>query len=221
MRVNADFSQAVLLDTQRMPWRDSPIQGVQRRLLDRLGGEVARATSIVRYAPGSHFAAHAHPGGEEFLVLQGVFEDEHGRYPAGTYVRNPPGSSHRPGSAEGCCLFVKLWQFAATDRQFVRLDTRLLADQAAQGSFPLFVDGYERVSLECWQADSEISLDCPDGAELLVLEGSLTWQTQRLEKQAWLRVPRHSGLRVRATSEGVRFWLKTGHLRVVQAPPGA
>ena len=77
------------------------------------------------------------------------------------------------------------------------------------------------VSLECWPADSEISLDCPDGAELLVLEGSLTWQTQRLEKQAWLRVPRHSGLRVRATSEGVRFWLKTGHLRVVQAPPGA
>ena len=85
-------------------------------MLDRIGGEVARATSIVRYAPGSRFSAHTHDGGEEFIVLDGVFQDEHGDYPAGTYVRNPPTTSHVPGSAEGCTIFVKLWQFDPADR---------------------------------------------------------------------------------------------------------
>ena len=75
--------------------------GVDRRPLDRIGEEVARATSIVRYAPGSRFSAHTHGGGEEFIVLDGVFQDEHGDYPPGTYVRNPPGTRHTPGSEPG------------------------------------------------------------------------------------------------------------------------
>jgi anti-sigma factor ChrR (cupin superfamily) len=81
--------------------------GVHRRMLDRIGGEVARATSIVRYAPASHFSPHIHDGGEEFLVLEGTFQDEHGGYPVGSYVRNPPTSSHTPGSSVGCTIFVK------------------------------------------------------------------------------------------------------------------
>jgi anti-sigma factor ChrR (cupin superfamily) len=84
---------------------------------------VARATSIVRYAPQSHFSPHAHGGGDEFLVLNGVFQDEHGDYPAGTYVRNPPTSRHTPGSERGCTLFVKLWQFDPDDRTQLRIDT--------------------------------------------------------------------------------------------------
>jgi anti-sigma factor ChrR (cupin superfamily) len=79
-------------------------------MLDRIGDEVVRATSIVRYAPGSHFSAHTHGGGEEFFVLNGVFQDEHGDYPVGSYVRNPPTSSHVPGSDLGCVIFVKLWR---------------------------------------------------------------------------------------------------------------
>jgi hypothetical protein len=96
-------------------------------MVDRIGDEVARATSIVRYAPHSRFAAHTHGGGEEFLVLEGVFQDEHGDYPAGTYVRNPPTTSHSPGSAPGCTIFVKLWQFDPDDRTPVRIDTSDLA----------------------------------------------------------------------------------------------
>ena len=91
-------------------------------MLDRIGGEVARATTIVRYAPNSRFPAHIHGGGEEFLVLDGVFQDEHGDFPAGSYVRNPPGTRHTPGSAPGCTIFVKLWQFDPDDRTEVRLD---------------------------------------------------------------------------------------------------
>ena len=95
----------------RLDWTPSPIPGVDRRMLDRVGEEVARATSIVRYAPGSRFSPHTHGGGEEFLVLDGVFQDEHGDFPAGSYIRNPPTTSHTPGSEPGCTIFVKLWQF--------------------------------------------------------------------------------------------------------------
>jgi len=85
--------------------------GVYRRPLDRVGDEVARATTIVKYQANSHFSSHVHTGGEEFIVLEGVFQDEHGDYAAGSYIRNPPQSSHTPGSDDGCVIFVKLWQF--------------------------------------------------------------------------------------------------------------
>src|SRR3546814_13833638 len=98
MEINADFDAAVGLRVDGLVWRPSPMPGVERRMLDRIGGEVARATSIVRYAPGSHFSAHRHDGGEEFIVLDGTFEDEHGDYHAGTYVRNPVGTRHTPRS---------------------------------------------------------------------------------------------------------------------------
>jgi len=117
MELNADFSVPVVLHTQDMAWQASPMPGVSRRMLDRIGDEVARATSIVSYAPGSHFSPHTHNGGEEFVVLDGVFQDEHGDYPAGTYVRNPPTTSHTPRSDGGCIIFVKLWQFDLDDRQ--------------------------------------------------------------------------------------------------------
>jgi anti-sigma factor ChrR (cupin superfamily) len=124
MNINDDFTQRIVSHADQSLWQPSPLPGVDRRLLDRVGDEVARATSVVRYAPGSRFDAHRHGGGEEILVLDGVFSDESGDHPAGTYLRNPPGSSHAPYSQEGCVLFVKLWQFAATDTISVRLDTR-------------------------------------------------------------------------------------------------
>src|SRR5262249_26047199 len=99
---NADFSQRVVIDTNAAPWQPSPSPGVERRKLDRIGGEIARATTIVRYAPGSSFSLHRHDDGEEFLVLDGVFSDEHGDYPAGTYIRNEPGSVHVPRTGPGC-----------------------------------------------------------------------------------------------------------------------
>src|SRR4249920_2708952 len=146
MELNADFSKRVVVHGARLPWTPSPMAGVDRRMLDRIGDEVARATSIVRYAPGSHFSPHMHGGGEEFLVLDGVFQDEHGDFPAGTYVRNPPQSSHTPGSKPGCTMFVKLWQFDLADHTHVRLDTNKLAllevkERDGVRLRPLFKDG--------------------------------------------------------------------------------
>lgn len=217
MELNADFSQRAVVHAARLPWVPSPIPGVERRMLDRIGDEVARATSIVRYAPHSHFAPHIHGGGEEFLVLDGVFQDEHGDYPAGSYVRNPPTSRHTPGSEPGCVIFVKLWQFDPEDRTQVRVDTRKASlvpapDRPGVEIVPLFRDAHEDVRLERWTSHTRIDLAVLGGAELLVLSGSFKERSEEFATQSWLRLPASSRLQAEAGPEGCRVWVKTGHL---------
>ncbi|SEV87735.1 anti-ECFsigma factor, ChrR [Cognatiyoonia koreensis] len=220
MNLNADFSEIVLLHADDIPWRASPMPGVARRMLDRIGDEVARATTIVRYAPDSQFSAHTHSGGEEFIVLEGVFQDEHGDYPAGTYVRNPPTSSHTPGSAEGCVIFVKLWQFDPDDRTQVRVDMHATPtpDRPGVGLLPLFKDAREEVRVETWASGADVAIDAPDGAEFLVLEGDATCDAGQLRPLSWLRLPIRSRLRAKAGKSGARVWMKLGHLPYAQAP---
>jgi hypothetical protein len=225
MELNADFSRRAAVHAAQMDWVPSPIIGVDRRMLDRIGDEVARATSIVRYAPGSLFSRHTHGGGEEFLVLDGVFHDEHGEYPAGYYVRNPPTSAHTPGSTQGCTLFVKLWQFDAKDRTEITLDTSTMQftpDQHRPGVavMPLFQDRWETVRLERWKPHAGIELALPGGMELLVLEGSFTEGGEIFRPQSWLRLPCGSKLNAVAGRSGCRVWVKAAHLAHAQAAPG-
>jgi anti-sigma factor ChrR (cupin superfamily) len=222
MELNADFSQRVVVHAARLAWIPSPMAGVDRRMLDRIGDEVARATSIVRYAPRSHFSAHTHGGGEEFIVLEGVFQDEHGDFPAGSYIRNPPTSHHTPGSAHGCVIFVKLWQFDPEDRAQIRLDTGAMPYTPAPGRpgvqvMPLFCDSREDVRLERWSPGAVIALDEPGGAEVLVLDGGFDDGGEHFEPQSWLRLPPGSGLQATAGPEGCKAWVKTGHLAHLEA----
>lgn len=224
MELNADFSQRVAVHAPQLPWVASPIAGVDRRMLDRIGDEVARATSIVRYAPASRFSPHTHGGGEEFLVLDGVFQDEHGGYPAGSYVRNPPTSRHTPGSASGCVLFVKLWQFDLEDRTPVRSDAQALAyrrvpDRPEVEVAALFHDRSEEVRMERWLPNASVALDLPGGGEFLVLDGTFIEGGEGFTPQSWLRLPPGRPLSAVAGSDGCTLWVKTGHLRHIQAPP--
>jgi anti-sigma factor ChrR (cupin superfamily) len=224
MALNADFSQRVAVHAARLPWGASPIVGVDRRMLDRIGDEVARATSIVRYAPASRFSAHTHGGGEEFLVLDGVFQDEHGDYPAGSYVRNPPTSRHTPGSAPGCVLFVKLWQFDLKDRTPVRLDAHALAYTNAQGRpgvevAPLFNDSREEVRMELWAPNTSVTLDLPGGGEFLVLDGTFDESGESFTMHSWLRLPPQGRLSAAVGRDGCALWVKTGHLQHIHVPP--
>jgi hypothetical protein len=224
MELNADFSRRAVVHAASLAWTPSPINGVERRMLDRMGGEVARATSIVRYALRSRFSPHTHGGGEEFLVLDGVFQDEHGDFPAGAYIRNPPTSSHTPASAPGCTIFVKLWQFDPDDRTHVRLDTAGMtygpaSERAGVGLMPLFQDAVESVRLETWMPDAEIVLPAPGGLELLVLDGGFTEGGEGFEPQSWLRLPAAATLRARTGANGCRVWVKTGHLSRRQTAP--
>jgi ChrR Cupin-like domain len=226
MQLNADFSQRVAVHGAELAWTPSPIAGVERRMLDRIGGEVARATSIVRYAPASSFAAHTHGGGEEFFVLEGVFSDEHGDFPAGTYVRNPPTSRHTPGSKAGCTIFVKLWQFALSDRTEVRIDTASkpflgMPNRPDLAFMPLFKDAREEVRLERWATNSEIVRSLPGGAELLVLAGGFAEGGDTFKPQSWLRLPAGATLRATAAPTGCKLWVKLGHLLDITQAPSA
>lgn len=218
MQINADFSLRAVVHAAQLPWVASPIAGVERRMLDRIGGEVARATTIVRYAPGSAFPAHEHKGGEEFLVLDGVFQDEDGDFPAGSYVRNPPASRHTPRSATGCTIFVKLWQFDPHDRTPVRIDTAAapFADDPAHAGFrmlPLHRDALETVSLEIWPAHAHVPLDGDGGMEILVLEGSFEQAGEALSELSWLRLPPGTRTMGLTGDGGAKVWIKRGHLR--------
>src|SRR3954466_3539705 len=160
LRIRADFGERVVVRPGDVEWVASPTAGIERRMLDRIGAEVARATSFVRYAARSHFPPHVHGGGEEFIVLEGVFADERGRYPPGFYVRNPPGSRHGPFTEEGCTIFVKLWQIDPADTAQVVVDTPHVTWRQGSGPRVLHLDVHrfrsERVWLERWEPGTSI-----------------------------------------------------------------
>ncbi len=220
MQINANFGRRAAVHAGSMDWAPSPVPGVERRMLDRIGGEVARATTIVRFAPDSRFLPHTHGGGEEYLVLEGVFEDEEGAFPAGHYVRNPPGSRHTPGSQPGCVIFVKLWQFDPRDR------THLVRDLGALSPAPvparpgvraalLHEDAREIVRIEEWAPDARITHAPEGGIEILCLRGGFTEGGESFSPQSWLRLPAGHPLEAVAGPEGCRLWVKEGHLRFV------
>jgi len=218
MDVNGDFSKRVMLHGDSIEWETSPMPGVDRRRLDRIDTENERVTTIVRYAPESQFSSHVHTGGEEFIVMEGVFEDDYGAWPAGSYVRNPPQSRHTPGSRPGCTIFVKLWQFQAADRSFVHTNIDKIgavADRARAGVevSPLYQDEYEEVRIEYWAPQTAVEVDAAGGAEIFVLEGGFTENGDDLRRHSWLRMPVDSVIRAKAGDAGARVWIKSGHLR--------
>jgi len=216
MRINADLSQRAVAMTEEIEWVDSPLPGVQRRMLDRDGEEVARATSIVRYAPDSHFSAHSHGGGEEFLVLEGVFSDEHGDYGPGSYVRNPPGSSHTPYSKDGCTILVKLRQMKDEDRETVRIDTANTPPQDTDNPgikrLVLFEEHGERVTMVRATPGCQVPMHGhPGGEEVFVLEGALADEHGVYPKGTWVRMPAGS-THAPWSEDGALLWVKAGHL---------
>jgi quercetin dioxygenase-like cupin family protein len=216
MLLNADLSRPAAVDSEALDWVASPMAGVERRMLERDGDEVARATSVVRYAPGSSFAPHTHGAGEEFLVLDGVFSDETGDFPAGAYVRNPPGSRHTPSSGPGSTILVKLRQMPPEETVAVHLDTRdpALWRDLGQGrqEAVLFGAPWERVvmlrlapghagDVETW----------PRGAEFFVVEGDMVIDGASRCAGFWVRLPPGSSVAL-VSQDGALLYRKTGHL---------
>jgi anti-sigma factor ChrR (cupin superfamily) len=216
MKLNADFSKRAVVRPGDIDWVASPMAGVERMMLDRIGEEVARATSIVRYAPKSYFSEHEHGGGEEFIVLEGVFSDEHADYPAGSYVRNPIGSKHTPHSEDGCTIFVKLQQFDQEDTDQKAIDTH--AAQFLPGSapgltvLPLHSTNTENVALVRWAPGTKFNPHRHwGGEEIFVLEGTFQDEFGDYPKGTWLRNP-HMSSHHPFSDEGCLIYVKTGHL---------
>ena len=216
MLINADFTCRASLAPEHYQWVSSPQNGVERVMLDRVGAEKARATSIVRYAPDSYFPHHLHPGGEEILVLSGTFSADDIDYPAGWYLRNPPNSGHQPYSEEGAVIFVKLWQMPAAEARYVAIDTNDAANWQKQGNRDvchLFSDASEQVSLQRLDANEVLFTEAvKGGAEILVLDGELIDDAQIYTRGGWIRLPVGALPPIKAGEYGATVYLKTGHL---------
>ena len=218
MRINAEFNQRVVISPDEYQWVSSPIAGVERMMFDRIGDEVARATSLVRYHPNSVFASHTHEGGEEIFVLEGTFGDEHGAYPAGTYLRNPIGTSHTPRVQEDCAiLFVKLHQFDHNDCQAVSIDTQ--RSSWRQGLvdglqvMPLHEFQGEHVALVRWAPNTIFNAHKHwGGEEIFVLEGTFYDEHGCYPKGTWIRSPHLSQHSPYTKDDGALIYVKTGHL---------
>ncbi len=216
MQLNADLARLAVVDSEALAWAASPMAGVERRMLERDGDEIARATSVVRYAPGSSFAPHSHGAGEEFLVLDGVFSDETGNFPAGFYVRNPPGSRHTPSSDAGATILVKLRQMPAEETVPVRLDTRdpnLWSDfNHGRKEAILFDAPWERVAMLKLAPNHTGQAEIwPHGAEFFVVEGDLVVDRTSFRAGTWIRLPQGSSFAL-ASHSGALLYRKTGHL---------
>lgn len=216
MRVRADFSRKEIVRLAEAEWVPSPQSGVTRLMLDRMGGEIARATSLVRFEPGSHFPFHVHGGGEEILVIEGSLADEHGVYPAGTYLRDPVGTSHAPYTKEGCTLFVKLWQFSPDDTLRTVIDTRsqhwIRAGRDGMGAVPLHdFDGESTYLIRLWPGLQLERNFHPGGEEILVLEGVFCDEDGTYPAGSWIRSPVGS-THTPYTEEGCVLFVKEGHL---------
>jgi anti-sigma factor ChrR (cupin superfamily) len=217
MNINADFTLKAVVHAHEMPWQDSPSVGVQRKPLDRIGDEVARASTIVRYLPGAEFPLHTHEAGEEILVLEGVFSDENGDYPKGTYIRNPSGSAHAPKSDTGCTLFVKLRQFHPRDQARTRINTLTAPwyPGLVAGLSVMPLHEYEGVgtALVRWAPNTIFNPHVhPGGEEILVLEGVFHDEHGSYSAGTWIRSPRYSKHAPFTKEEGALIYVKTGHL---------
>ncbi|MFC3122428.1 cupin domain-containing protein [Agaribacter flavus] len=216
--INADFEQGVVILPSDYKWVKSPMPGVERMMLDRVGDEVARATSIVRYAPNSEFSSHVHTGGEEFYVLEGVFSDEHQDYPEGSYVRNPIGTSHRPKvGKEGATIFVKLQQFKPKDLEQKVINTHSQAWQQGLveglSVMPLHDFEGEHIALVKWAPNTRFSTHQHwGGEEILVLKGTFYDEHGEYPRGSWIRNPHLSKHTPYTKDDGALIYVKTGHL---------
>ena len=217
--LNTDFSERAVVDTLAEPWQASPAALVQRRLIERDGGEVARATSIVRYGAGARFQSHLHDLGEEILVLEGQLSDAQGDYGPGTYLKNPPGSSHAPFSENGCTLLVKLRHLDPNDQG------RVVVDTAHAAWFPGMVPGLSVLPLSSFEGQHTAMVRWAPGTffnphrhhggeEIYVVEGVFEDENGRYPAGTWLRSP-HLSQHQPFSREGCLIFVKTGHLPVI------
>ena len=222
--LNGELDRRTCVNADDQEWVASPGGEVLRKRLHRVGPpESGQVTSIVRYQPGSEFPSHPHPEGEEILVLEGVFSDEHGDWPAGTYLLNPEGFEHKPYSREGCLLFVKLRQFPGTDRKHVVVDTNDAEWRSSVRPGARWQKLYaqepfsDHMRIENWSRPGDIGqLNFPQGAEIFVLSGSFADEHGNYGKHTWLRLPPGSSLSPEG-DEACELYIKEGGFPYLRA----
>jgi anti-sigma factor ChrR (cupin superfamily) len=213
--LNMDFSKNIALNTSQMEWISSPHPKVLRKPLERENAESGHTTSVVQYLKDSSFNSHPHPLGEEIYVISGTFSDETGDYPAGTYLRNPPGSSHAPFSKEGCEIFVKLNQFHPEDLTPIRIQTKSENWRQGHGNLkvmPLHEFRGAGTALVKWPAGEKfIPHSHFGGEEIYVISGIFKDEYGEYPAGTWIR-NKHLSNHHPYVEEETLILVKTGHL---------
>ena len=144
-----------------------------------------------------------------------MFSDESGDYAAGSYLRNPPGSSHAPFSVNGCVIFVKLQQFDPRDLASVQIDTKTAPWQPGQGGLqvmPLHAFEGQQTALVKWPAGEKFQRHSHfGGEEILVLSGVFRDEHGSYPQHTWIRSP-HLSEHFPFVEEETLIWVKVGHL---------
>ncbi len=215
MILNMDFSKVAVKGLSDQEWQTSPADGVSRIPLEREAAESGHTTSFVKFEAGSYFPRHTHPQGEELYVLEGVFSDENGDYPAGTYIRNPPGSNHKPFTKEGCTLFVKLDQFQQDDTKLVIIKPEDRQWGSGIGNLkvmPLHAFNTESTALVWWPENEVFQPHTHfGGEEIVVLKGKFIDEHGEYKAGTWLRSP-HMSSHFPRVEEETLIMVKVGHL---------
>ncbi len=208
---NTDLSQRVMINTTKEIFISSPAGGVNRIPLEREDAESGPTTSIVEYIAGAAFLSHSHPLGEEIFVLEGIFSDENGDYPAGTYIRNPPGTSHAPFSIKGCKIFIKLNQMDLKDKKQVVIDTNKTSWHPGYGNLEV-MPLTENAAIVKWpKGERFLDHSHHGGEEIFVLKGEFIDEHGRYPKGTWIRSP-HLSTHFPFVEEETIIFVKTGHL---------
>ena len=223
--LNADMSKQVIVRASQNEWQTSPSSTVRRKRFHLVGEpESGQVTSLVEYLPGATFHRHEHPDGEEILVLEGVFSDEAGDWPAGSWLLNPEGFAHAPFSEKGCLLFVKLRQYPGAAH--LKLDWPTLPNQSKptatkpvtvselliQGdeSISIVSFGYDEVASDEEQVTREYTRQYESGVEGFVLEGEVEMNGNPLVQHDWFRLP--AGASLTLASNQCRLYLKANNV---------
>ena len=221
MQLNNDLSRVVVLNTAEIPWQASPDGAVLLRMLEQECAAGMRTTFLVRYQPGTHLTSHTHEKGEEIIVLEGNFSDEQGAYPAGCYIKTPPGSTHAPYSEAGCTLLIKQSHMQPDDME------RVVVDVQSSTWYPGMVGGLsvlplsefkgEHSALVKWQPGTVFNPHRHwGGEEIYVLEGVFEDEFGRYPAGTWLRNP-HMSQHAPFSKEGCTIFVKVGHLPDITA----
>jgi len=231
IELHSDKSKAELVRTSEVEWKaTSQAGGVYRKMIERQGTEkVARATTIVKFSPNQSFPRHVHDGGEEFLVLDGVWKDDYGDFPKYSYIRNYIGSGHTPSiGEEGCVILVKLRQMSLLSKGEPehknwgeltpdQVSNKGRAEEDGTKQVSLFSSPFESTSVLLLPKGSSLKVKVPKhGAEIFVVDGTFTSELGTHNQWSWCRVPNEEDeakfFEINTLDDDVYVWMKEGHL---------
>ncbi|CAJ1340055.1 unnamed protein product [Effrenium voratum] len=222
IELNSDKSQSCLVNTDTIDWIQTAAGGVRRKMIERLGGEVARATTVVSFEPNASFPSHRHEGGEEFIVLEGDWFDDWATQPSYTYVRNYIGSRHTPRiGPKGCTILVKLCQMSTEQTEPDHSQWDISSSNPSWRRSPngrrelrVYESPFEEVHFERWEPHQTGQVEV-DGAgeEVFVVEGCFVDELGEHRRWSWCRTAEARRLTRRAGPEGCLLYIKSRHLK--------